>query len=204
MAGKTDTFDDLMLLARAAQIVLQDEVLDDLGEAAITPLRANILRLVARRGRQSVNDVAFFLGQSKPSASQNIDLLVRSGLACREADTVDRRCVWVSLTARGRGFLERAERRQMEVLERSIANLQGTQLERLSRDMRSFALALLAHSDRPRQCLQCCAYDSAGCVRRDGAWQCPHALRGARGSKGSRLTRVTETRPCAALDGVVE
>jgi DNA-binding MarR family transcriptional regulator len=185
MAAGLDLLQDLMLLSRAAQVVLQDEVIRDLDQTEISASRANILRLLGRQGRQSVNDIATFLGQTKASASQNVDCLVRAGILCRETDPEDRRCVWVSLTPQGKRLLEKAENRQLEVLRKALGGLAPATMEKLSRGMRSLAFALLDQSGSQLQtCLQGCAYDSAGCVRQGSDWHCTYMLRsGVRGSR---------------------
>lgn len=175
MTNESCILEDLMLLSRVAQIVLQEEVLEDLEEAEVTLSRANILRLLGRQGRQTVNNIAAFLDQTKAAASQNVDSLVKAGLVCRETDDADRRCVWVSLSPRGKGFVERAENRQRQVLLRALDRVPKPILRKLSQGMRSLALALLEHSEiREKTCLQCCAYASAGCVQEAGSWRCAY------------------------------
>ncbi len=172
-----------MLLSRAAQLVLQEEVLKSLKEPAISLARANILRLLGRQKRQSVNDIAYFLGQTKASASQNVDALERAGFIRRKTDQEDRRCVWVSLSPRGKRLLKRAEECQNKMLERALAQFPKGMVAGLSHCMRSLALALLDHSKVQQQtCLQCCAYDSAGCVHHSGDWHCMYMIRRAKSS----------------------
>lgn len=166
---------DLMLLSRIAQLVLQEEVLKDLKETEVTLSRANILRLLGRQGRQTVNNIAAFLSQTKAAASQNVDSLVKAGLVSRQADSSDRRCVWVSLSRRGKKFVEKAENRQREVLLQALDRLPKETVKRLSQGMRTLALALLEHTEiQAKSCLQCCAYASAGCVLEAGSWRCAY------------------------------
>ncbi|MBI4606702.1 MAG: MarR family transcriptional regulator [Planctomycetes bacterium] len=170
----------LMLLSRAAQIVLQDGVLDGLRGPPLAPSKASILRVLGRRVRQSVNDLASFLGQTKAAASQHVDALARSGLVRKQADLEDRRLVWVLLTPRGKRLLEDLEARQRAALHRALQGIPAKARGQLSRGMRGLAFALLDRAaPETTSCLQCCAFDSAGCVRECDEWRCAYMLRGA-------------------------
>lgn len=178
MAYENDLLQDLMMLTRAAQLVLQEEVLETLREPALGATKMNLLRLLRRRRRQSVNDLARFLGQTKAAASQNIDSLVKADLVRREQDNVDRRCVWISLTPRGSRILKKAETRQQQALQRAINGLSKTSLQRTSKAMRTLANSLLSSSEgKSDNCLQCCAYNTAGCLYDSGDWSCQYSKR---------------------------
>ena len=168
-----------MLLSRAAHIVLQDEVLDALKEAEVGPTKMNLMRLLKRQRRQSVNDLARFLGQTKAAASQNVDSLVKAGLVRRDQDKIDRRCVWISLTPRGSRILGRAESLQRQALKRAVGKIPKPMLQKASKTMRHLANALLSSSlSNSTSCLGCCAYNSGGCVYENDAWRCNYILRG--------------------------
>lgn len=174
MERETDLLLDLVLLSRATQLVLLDEVLRDLGRTELSAARVSILRLLGRRKRQSVNDLSRFLGQTKASASQNVDGLVKSGYVRRTTDEVDRRCVWVSLTPQGERVLKKVEARQREILHETVGGLPSETLAGLQQGLRSFAFALLEQSrTKSATCLQCCAYSATGCVQAaDATWRC--------------------------------
>ena len=179
MSAENELLQDLMLLSRAAELVLQEEVIENLREPAIGPTKMNLLRVLRRQRKQSVNDLARFLGQTKAAASQNIDSLVKAGLVRRDPDKVDRRCVWISLTPRGSRVLTKAETLQGQTLKRAVANLPKGQIQKTSRSMRSLANALLASSaSKGSTCLQCCAYNTSGCVYESGNWRCQYRRRG--------------------------
>jgi len=183
MGTEHELLQDVMLLARAAQIVLQDEVLENVREVEIGPTKVSLLRLLSRQRKQSVNDLARFLGQTKAAASQNVESLVRLGLVRRDQDKLDRRCVWISLTPKGTRILEKAEVLQLEALKRAVAELPKAVLAKISRGMRTLAVTLLEHSEGQNDnCLQCCAYNSAGCVCENDRWRCMYVLRGAKRS----------------------
>ena len=178
MTMENDLLQDLMILTRSAQLVLQEEVLESLREPVIGSTKMNLMRLLRRTRRQSVNDLARFLGQTKAAASQNIDSLVKADLVRREQDNVDRRCVWISLTPKGSRILKKAETRQQQALQKAIGGLSRTTLQKTSRAMRSLANAILASSEnKADNCLQCCAYNTAGCVYDGGAWKCQYRKR---------------------------
>lgn len=184
-----DLLRDVMLLSRSTQLVLQDEVLESLKEPALGPTKVNLLRILRRSKKQSVNDLARFLGQTKAAASQNIDSLVKAGMVRRDSDKVDRRCVWVSLTPRGSRVLSKAENRQLQALKKAIANLPKATLKKTTVEMRALANAILSSSSsKSENCLQCCAYTQAGCVYDEGDWSCQYKKSEKKHSKGKPKT----------------
>ena len=186
MPIEQDCLQDLMLLSRAAQVVLQEEVLGDLPDVDLAPARMSLLRVLGQQKRQSINDVARFLGQTKAAASQNVDSLAGSGFVRRQADESDRRLVWVTLTPAGRRLLEKLEARQRAALGKALDGLPAKDRAVLSRGLRRLAFALLELSRaEPATCLQCCAYNSAGCVKEHGEWCCAYILEG-RQPRGAR------------------
>lgn len=173
MKGELQILQNVMLLARAAQLVLEDEVLHGNGLEEVNNSRANILRLLGRQGRQSVKNIASFLGQSTAGASLNVEALVQAELVTREPDARDRRGVCVTLTSRGRQWLHQAERRQRELVGEATSSLTPQELGSLSKRIRTLAFALLKQSTaEPGRCLQCCAYESAACVSGPDGWHC--------------------------------
>jgi DNA-binding MarR family transcriptional regulator len=173
-------FQDLMLFSRAAQVALQDEVVERFPEAGPGPARMAILRLLGRQERQSVNDLALFLAQTKAAASQNVDGLVRSGLVRREDEPADRRKVWVVLTPRGRRLLQKLEAQQVSVLKRALRGLPRETHGQFSRNLRLLAFALLEETHlKSGHCLQCCAFNSAGCAKGPGGLRCAYLVASA-------------------------
>lgn len=170
-----DTLADLLLLSHATRRVLQDEVLAHFKASGLNTVRMGVLRLLARRGKQSVNLLARFLGLSKAAASQNIDQLVRRGLASRHTDPEDRRTTWVEITPEGRGILGRAEHQQLQAFRKFLAHvpadLRTFVCDRLS-EIAAALVDLSAAADET--CLQCCAFRSARCLRHPQAkgWSC--------------------------------
>jgi MarR family 2-MHQ and catechol resistance regulon transcriptional repressor len=186
-----DSLADLLLLSHAARRVLQDEVLAHFKAHGVNSARMGILRLLARRGKQSVNVLARFLGLSKAAASQNIDQLEQRGLASRHTDSRDRRTTWVEISRRGRRLLKEAEDLQLETFRKFLGEL-PPETRTVARDrLRELGTALIELSaNGDETCLQFCAYGctcqhsskvgSGGCVRGPGGeeWVCS-ALRRA-------------------------
>jgi DNA-binding MarR family transcriptional regulator len=174
-----------MLLSRATTLVLQEEVLRGIRDAEMGPTKMNLMRLLRRQKKQSVNDLARFLGQTKAAASQNVDSLVRANIVKRESDKVDRRCVWVSLTPRGTRVLQKAETRQRKALRKALGAVPKAVVDKASATMRVLANAILESSEsHSSNCLQCCAYNSSGCVYDHGKWRCNYLLKGEVKSSG--------------------
>lgn len=185
MSTENELLQDLMLLSRATQLVLQEEVLQGIRDVEMGPTKMNIMRLLRRQKKQSVNDLARFLGQTKAAASQNVDSLVRAGIVKREPDKVDRRCVWVSLTPRGSRILQKAETRQRQALKKALVGLPKSIVDKARTTMRLLADAILESSaSRSGHCLQCYAYNATGCAYDHGKSRCNYLLRGEVKSSG--------------------
>lgn len=182
----TDLLQDLMLLTRASQLVLQERVLAQVKNVDLNPAKLNVLRLLARRKKQSVNDLARFLEYTKAAASQNVDRLVRAGLVRRQTDDRDRRLTWISLTPKGRRVLAKLEEIQRRGLEEALRRIPPSTRKVLERGMRQLAFSLLEITGAgPKSCLQCCAYSLGDCLRgeHERAWSCRYAARNAEESE---------------------
>ena len=102
-------------------------------------LRLEALRCIAERDTPTMKDVAQHLSVKPPSATALLNTLVRGGYVYRIADSSDRRLVRLSLTPKGRRFLDRGMRemskRMREPLELMTPKERKTMariLERLS------------------------------------------------------------------------
>lgn len=168
----------MLLLSHAIRRVFQDEALDPLKTKGVNPIRTGILHLIARRGEQTVNMLACFLGLSKGAASQNVDRLVRLGCATRHPDARDRRTVWIRITGKGRQLLEEAEQRQMDKLREFLAKIPAPLKLFLGERTNELSVALLETSaEEEYGCLQCCVFGAARCIRspdKEG-WICSFA-----------------------------
>ncbi len=169
---------ELLLLSHAVRRILQDEALIPLESEGVNTVRTTMLHLMARRGEQTVNMLACFMGVSKAAASQNVDRLVRLGFATRHPDSRDRRSVWVRITGSGKQLLRKAERRQRDRLRRFLGKI-SPELKLFLRDQTGeLSHALLDSSSAdPQRCLQCCMFGAARCIRApaEGDWICMFA-----------------------------
>lgn len=84
---------------------------DDLSVAQLAALY-----LLDERGALRVGDVASALGRSAPAASRMVDGLVRQGLVARREDPADRRARVLSLTKKGRAFVDRSSEARMATI----------------------------------------------------------------------------------------
>lgn len=146
MNPKGELLKDLLLLARAARIVLEERVLPHVEGLSIGSSKSNLLRLLRSEGTQTVNDIARFLRQTKAAASQNVDSLVRAGLVRRETDERDRRRVAVSLTARGARLLQKIEASQKKALAKAIHGMSDGDVRKAARIARELVERLLESS----------------------------------------------------------
>ena len=98
-------------------------------QADLTVTQFRTLAFIDRNVGTSLSDVADHIGLALPSMSKLIDALVRRKLVVREFDTIDRRRVTLSLTARGRSILETARSETRAVMTETLASLERDELE---------------------------------------------------------------------------
>ncbi|HZQ05576.1 MAG TPA: MarR family winged helix-turn-helix transcriptional regulator [Anaerolineae bacterium] len=98
-------------------------------QSDLTVTQFRTLGFIDRNAGASLSDVADHIGLALPSMSKLIDGLVRRKLVVREFDTIDRRRVTLSLTARGRSILETARSETRAVMTQTLASLERNELE---------------------------------------------------------------------------
>lgn len=82
----------------------------------ITESQFALCKLVKRRGRMTVSELADALGVSLSAVTVTADRLCRAGLLERQRDQNDRRVVWLALTAHG----DRVVSEMLEVWYRTV------------------------------------------------------------------------------------
>lgn len=103
------------------------------GDELFTSVQIITLRMLRRRGPQTMSSLAEKLGISLSSANGLIEKLVESNLVVRVRDDEDRRVVRVELTTKGAERLSRGEARRARVLARYFSVLEPEELEGLVR-----------------------------------------------------------------------
>jgi DNA-binding MarR family transcriptional regulator len=89
----------------------------------ITPEQHWLLRQLARRGPESIGEIAQRLGVSPSAATIACQRLERQGLVARRRSPADERVVLVDLTDDGRAAIARWDARKREVLAAVLAAL---------------------------------------------------------------------------------
>jgi len=102
-------------------------------ELSVPQFRA--LVFVSRHEDGSLSALAEQLGLSLPATSRMVQVLVQRGLLERAAGSGDRRCVALSLTARGRTSLRAARRATQAALARRFEVLSASECARISEAM---------------------------------------------------------------------
>lgn len=111
--------------------LLREEMRRQAGAGLSVPqLRA--LAFLGRTPGASLTALAGFLGVAGPTASVMVSRLVERGLVRRGGDPEERRCVRLTLTARGATLLERSRAHARARLARRLEGLAGPELEAVS------------------------------------------------------------------------
>lgn len=93
-----------------------------LADLDLTLLQAQVLRAL-RRGSLLTGQLASELNISAPALTQLTDRLVRKGLIERQAAVDDRRCVLVTLSAKGRRLVDQFRRQRSDIFNGALAYL---------------------------------------------------------------------------------
>ena len=137
--------------------------------------------MIAHSGKQSVGQVARFLGVSDPAASQLTEALVRQKLIIRNTDPKDRRTAYLRLTTAGQKLtqsIEQEQRHRVRLALRAAGNAKAKQwntlLQRVTQSL-SEAQELFETN-----CLQCGSHEDRTCVLQDGPGECLYRAHSAR------------------------
>lgn len=99
-----------------------DQYQKDIAELDLTFPQAQAMRIL-RRGPMLTGQLACQLKISAPAITQLTDRLIRKGLIKRTAGALDRRCVIVGLSIRGRQLVDHVRQRRREVFSRALVHL---------------------------------------------------------------------------------
>ena len=108
--------------ADAMSKLLIEQYQQHLAELDLTLPQAQALR-VLRRGAILTGQLAAELRISAPAITQLTDRLVRKGLIVRQAAPDDRRCVLITLSAKGRRLVDQFRKQRSEIFSGALAYL---------------------------------------------------------------------------------
>lgn len=163
------------LFASSVREALEEEPLRRVTPFPLTLSHVHLLKLVARRGRHQVGQVAHFLGVSPPAATRNVDKLERLGLLSRLPRQGDRRATLVAVSPKARRLVRDYERAKRERLAPVLATFAPEEVRQFAGLLERFAVALFTPDARgDRVCLRCGAYLDAGCPIARVRGGCPY------------------------------
>jgi DNA-binding MarR family transcriptional regulator len=99
-----------------------DQYQKDIAELDLTFPQAQAMRIL-RRGPLLTGQLATQLKISAPAITQLTNRLIRKGLIKRTVGSVDRRCVIVGLSIKGRQLVDHFRRHRREVFTRALVHL---------------------------------------------------------------------------------
>ncbi|UCG33551.1 MAG: MarR family transcriptional regulator [Phycisphaerales bacterium] len=171
----------LLLLGRAIEQVMDTRAVVAACGSALSASKVRMLKLIAHSGKQSVGQVARFLGVSDPAASQLAEALVRQKLITRNTDPKDRRTAFLKLTASGKKLTQVIEQEQRHRLRLALRSAGPSR----SREWGPFLGEMTMHLTEAEQsfdqsCLQCGSHEDQTCVLEGGAAKCLYRAHTAR------------------------
>ena len=119
------------LTARGIRRRLLKSTLADM-DVDVTPLHFEIIGVLSGEGTMHVAEIGKRLQIAKAQMTQLIDKLVDMKLVAKKIDSADRRIANISLTARGRGFLEEQRENLIAATREAMSCLTDAELETLS------------------------------------------------------------------------
>lgn len=98
-----------------------------------------VLSFVKRNDGCSIDDIAAYLGVSKPTASKIVENMRLKDLLCRVENSRDRRKVSISITDKGSKVLEKARQRAIFELKNRLSKLDNERKILLSNSLKILA-----------------------------------------------------------------
>lgn len=118
-----------------------DQYQKDIAELDLTFPQAQAMRIL-RRGPMLTGQLACQLKISAPAITQLTDRLIRKGLIKRTTGALDRRCVIVGLSIRGRQLVDHFRQRRREVFSRALVHLSRQEHEQITEVLVNVVAAL--------------------------------------------------------------
>jgi DNA-binding MarR family transcriptional regulator len=118
-----------------------------LAELDLTLLQAQVLRAL-RHGSLLTGQLASELRISAPALTQLTDRLVRKGLIERQAAVDDRRCVLVTLSAKGRRLVDQFRRQRSDIFNGALAYLSEVEQAQVVKGLRKAIEALESYESQ--------------------------------------------------------
>lgn len=119
-----------------------------LAEIDLTLLQAQVLRAL-RRGSLLTGQLATELRISAPALTQLTDRLVRKGLIERQAAADDRRCVLVTLSAKGRRLVDQFRRQRSDIFNGALTYLSDAEQAQVVEGLGKVIEALEKYESQP-------------------------------------------------------
>jgi DNA-binding MarR family transcriptional regulator len=171
----------LLLLGRAIEQVMDTRAVMAAHGSPLSASKVRMLKLIAHSGKQSVGQVARFLGVSDPAASQLAESLVRQKLITRNTDPRDRRTAFLKLTPYGKKLTQTIEQEQRHRLRLAVKSA-GLSRSREWGPFLSEMTKCLIEAEQPydQSCLQCGSHEDQTCVLEGGSAECLYRIHTAR------------------------
>ena len=118
-----------------------DQYQKDIAELDLTFPQAQAMRIL-RRGPLLTGQLASRLKISAPAITQLTDRLIRKGLIKRTAGALDRRCVIVGLSLRGRQLVDHFREKRREVFSRALVHLSSREQAEITEVLGNVVTAL--------------------------------------------------------------
>ncbi|CAN5404775.1 MarR family transcriptional regulator [soil metagenome] len=119
-------------LVRSAE-ALHAEVSRGLVVEGLTASQFSAMKVLRIHGKLAQRDIARYILKSGGNITILVDHLEREGLAVRDRDTVDRRVVYVSLTAKGEALFDSLYPSHLERIREGMAALTEAECDQLTR-----------------------------------------------------------------------
>lgn len=132
--GQEERIEQALIRLDEAWHRLSRQITADIKECPTSvPLsQAYLLRLLDRRGRLSMSDLAASLGIKLSGGTALVDRAVEAGWVERQRDPDDRRVVWVEVSPGGERVLSELRRTRAQIFARYLTRLEPDEIETLA------------------------------------------------------------------------
>ena len=164
------------VFASALNGLLEDKLVREVSHRRLSFSQLKALQLIAATDRNTVGDVAAFLGVSNAAASKAVDRMARGKWLRRTEAEDDRRTTHLSLTEAGRRVLEQYDSARLNEVQNLYREFSPAELQRASRVLQQLSSRLLKQPKLHNQdCSECGIFLRDCCLlRRPSDRGCTH------------------------------
>jgi len=163
----SETLGSAHVFASALTELLEEKLIREVSHRRLSFSQLRALQLIAATDRNTVGDIAMFLGVSNAAASKAVDRLARGKWLRRMEAEGDRRSTHLSLTDAARRVLAEYDAARERELQNLFREMSPAEVEQASRMLHRLSTRIVTHvAESGNDCSRCGIYFRDCCLLR--------------------------------------